>query len=178
MELDKRIKDIGTIQTILQHDVNCIGRKGYFFDEFVDTKDLSRCCCYGELIEIDFGRDQNDLCFKAKLENGNTNFFRFFISENDLKPIEKKYRPYSLEEFSNIFKAGDLIVFRMKNDDEVKCGMFTGYITDVERIDDKTPGACEVMLGIFHYSLFSLFEDFERFYNGRWWPFGIEVKEE
>ena len=59
----------------------------------------------------------------------------------------------------------------------IKCAMFTGYITDVERIDDKTPGACEVMLGIFHYSLFSLFEDFERFYNGRWWSFGTEVKE-
>ena len=93
------------------------------------------------------------------------------------KEPEKKYRPYSLEEFSNIFKVGDLIVFRMKNDDEVKCAMFTGYITDVERIDDKTPGAFEVMLGIFHYSLFSLFEDFEWFYNGRWKPFGILSEE-
>lgn len=55
--------------------------------------------------------------------------------------------------------------------------MFTGYMTDVDRIDDKTPGACEVMLGIFHYSLFSLFEDFELFYNGEWQPFGIEVEE-
>ena len=75
---------------------------------------------------------------------------------------------------SLIFKVGDLIVFKGKGCcDEVKVAMFTGYITDVERIDDKTPGACEVMLGIFHYSLFSLFEDFERFYNGRWWPFGV-----
>lgn len=177
MKLDKRIKDISTIQTILQHDVNCIGCKGYFFDEFVDIKDLSLCCRYGELIEIDFARNQNDLCFKAKVKSGNTNFFRFFISEADLKPVEKKYRPYSLEEFSNIFKVGDLIVFRMKNYDEVKCAMFTGYITDVERIDDKTPGAVELMLGCFHYSLFSLFEDFERFYNGRWWPFGKECEE-
>lgn len=176
MELDKRIKDISTIQTILQHDVNCIGCKGYFFDQFVDTQDLSRCC-YGQLVNITTDCHDNDLCFKAELKNGNTNFFRFFISEADLKPVEKKYRPFSLEEFSNIFKAGDLIVFRMKNYDEVKCAMFTGYITDVERIDDKTPGACEVMLGIFHYSLFDLFKDFERFYNGRWWPFGTEVKE-
>ena len=177
MELDKRIKDISTIQTILQHDVNCIGCKGYFFDEFVDTKDLSEYCCYGELIEIDFGRDQNDLCFKAKLENGNTNFFRFFIPETDLKPIEKKYRPYSLEEFLENFGMGDQIVFRIKNADDIKVAMFTGYITDVERIDDKTPGACEIMLGSFHYSLFSLFEDFERFYNGRWKPFGVLDKE-
>ena len=176
MELDKRIKDISTIQTILQHDVNCIGCKGYFFDEFVQTKDLSKCR-YGELIDITTHDDRNDLCFKAEYEEELVGFYRFFISEDDLKPVEKKYRPYSLEEFSNIFKVGDLIVFKMKNDDEVKCAMFTGYLTDVERIDDKTPGACEVMLGIFHYSLFSLFEDFERFYNGRWWPFGVLDKE-
>ena len=176
MELDKRIKDISTIQTILQHDVNCIGCKGYFFDEFVQTKDLSKCR-YGELIDITTHDDRNDLCFKAEYEEELVGFYRFFISEDDLKPVEKKYRPYSLEEFSNIFKVGDLVVFRYKDSDEVKCAMFTGYITDVERIDDKTPGACEVMLGIFHYSLLDLFKDFERFYNGRWWSFGTEVKE-
>ena len=176
MELDKRIKDISTIQTILQHDVNCIGCKGYFFDEFVQTKDLSKCR-YGELIDITTHDDRNDLCFKAEYEEELVGFYRFFISEDDLKPVEKKYRPYSLEEFSNIFKVGDLVVFRYKDSDEVKCAMFTGYITDVERIDDKTPGACEVMLGIFHYSLFSLFEECERFYNGRWWPFGVLVEE-
>ena len=176
MELDKRIKDISTIQTILQHDVNCIGCKGYFFDEFVQTKDLSKCR-YGELIDITTHDDRNDLCFKAEYEEELVGFYRFFISEDDLKPVEKKYKPYSLEEFSNIFKVGDLVVFRYKDSDEVKCAMFTGYITDVERIDDKTPGACEVMLGIFHYSLLDLFKDFERFYNGRWWSFGTEVKE-
>lgn len=178
MKLDKRIKDIGTIQTILHYDVNCIGCKGYFFDEFVDIKDLSRCCRYGELVNITTDCHDNDLCFKAKLKNGNTNFFRFFISENDLKPVEKKYRPFSLEEFLENFGMGDRIVFRTKNADDVKCAMFTGYITDVERIDDKTPGACEVMLGVFHYSLFSLFEDFEQFYNGRWKPFGVLVEDE
>ena len=176
MELDKRIKDISTIQTILQHDVNCIGCKGYFFDEFVQTKDLSKCR-YGELIDITTHDDRNDLCFKAEYEEELVGFYRFFISEDDLKPVEKKYKPYSLEEFSNIFKVGDLVVFRYKDSDEVKCAMFTGYITDVDRIDDKTPGACEVMLGIFHYSLLDLFKDFERFYNGRWWSFGTEVKE-
>ena len=60
MELDKRIKDISTIQTILQHDVNCIGCKGYFFDEFIQTKDLSKCR-YGELIDITTHDDRNDI---------------------------------------------------------------------------------------------------------------------
>ena len=176
MELDKRIKDIGTIQTILRYDVNCIGCKGYFFDEFVQTKDLSKCR-YGELIDITTHDDRNDLCFKVEYEEGLVSFYRFFIPESDLT-IEKKYRPYSLEEFLKIFDVGDQIKFKSKDNGEVKCAMFTGYITDVERIDDKTPGACEVMLGIFHYSLYSLFEDFELFYNGKWQPFGVVDKEE
>ena len=172
MELDKRIKDISTIQTILQYDVNCIGCKGYFFDEFVQTKDLSKCR-YGELIDITTHDDRNDLCFKAEYEEGLVGFYRFFIPEDDLKPVEKKYRPFSLEEFFNIFEVGDLIVFKMKNTDEVKCAMFTGYITDVERIDDKTPGAVELMLGCFHYSLLDLFKDYELFFEDKWQPFGV-----
>lgn len=171
LELDKRIKSIDDIQTILRYDVNCIGCKGYFFDEFVDTKDLSKCR-YGELENII--TDNNDLCFKEKPKNGNTFFYRFFIPEADLKPVEKKYRPFSLEEFLKIFHVGNLIHFRRKNDDEVKVAMFTGYITDVDRIDDKTPGAVELMLGIFHYSLFSLFDEgFEVFFENKWQPFGI-----
>ena len=86
MELDKRIKDIGTIQTILQHDVNCIGCKGYFFDEFIQTKDLSKCR-YGELIDITTHDDRNDLCFKAEYKEGLVGFYRFFIPESDLKKI-------------------------------------------------------------------------------------------
>jgi len=172
MGLDKRIKDIGTIQTILRYDVNCIGCKGYFFDEFVQTKDLSKCR-YGELIDITTHDDRNDLCFKAEYEEGLVGFYRFFIPEDHLKPVEKKYRPYTLEEFSNIFKVGDLVVFRYKDSDEVKCAMFTGYITDVDRIDDKNPGSCELMLGCFHYSLLSLFEECELFLNGKWLPFGV-----
>ena len=51
--------------------------------------------------------------------------------------------------------------------------MFTGYITDVDRIDDKNPGSCELMLGCFHYSLLSLFEKCELFLDGEWQPFGV-----
>ena len=177
MELDKRIKALTDIQSVTNgcHDWEFMTKKGYFANSIFDFKDLKRTCVYGEYA----GWREHNQCFLCE-QTGDQAYFTYFLPEDSLLPEEKpekKYRPYSLEEFSNIFKAGDLIVFRMKNDDEVKCGMFTGYLTDVERIDDKTPGACEVMLGIFHYSLFSLYEDFERFYNGRWYPFGIEVKE-
>lgn len=180
MELDKRIKALTDIQSVTDgcHDWQFMTKKGYFAESITDFENLKKCV-YAEYI----GYREHERCFHYWDEKDGedyTHYARYFIPEDSLLPEEKpekKYRPYSLEEFSNIFKAGDLIVFRMKNADDVKCAMFTGYITDVERIDDKTPGACEVMLGIFHYSLFSLFEDFEQFYNGRWYPFGIEVEE-
>ena len=174
MKLDKRIKDRTGIQTCISFDKKYIGKKGFFFDEFCQLIDLKAKCCYGTLIDINETDVANDLCFKATSDKTGYNcFFRFFIPEDHLKPVEKKYRPYTLEEFSNIFKVGDLVVFRYKDSDEVKCAMFTGYITDVDRIDDKNPGSCELMLGCFHYSLLSLFEECELFLNGKWLPFGV-----
>ena len=118
MELDKRIKDISTIQTILRYDVNCIGYKGYFFDEFVKTKDLSKCR-YGELVDITTHDDRNDLCFKAEYEEGLVGFYRFFIPEADLKPVEKKYRPYTMKEFLREYSIGESIFkIRDKRDPE------------------------------------------------------------
>ena len=180
MKLDKRIKALTDIQSVTNgcHDWQFMTKKGYFAESITDFENLKKCV-YAEYI----GYREHERCFHYWDEKDGkdyTHYARYFIPEDSLLPEvkpEKKYRPYSLEEFLNIFHVGDLIHFRRKNDDEVKVAMFTGYITDVERIDDKTPGACEVMLGVFHYSLFSLFEDFEQFYNGRWWSFGTEVKE-
>lgn len=171
MELDKRIiegkKPLDCFDAENSELIKpFLNKEGYF------SNNLENFClldgCFKRLLSNVFKERKS--CFTD--DEGRD--WKFFLPVEWVKESEKKYRPYSLEEFSNIFKVGDLIVFKGKGCcDEVKVAMFTGYITDVERIDDKTPGACEVMLGIFHYSLFSLFEDFERFYNGRWWPFGV-----
>ena len=181
MNLDKRIKALTDIQSVTDgcHDWELMNKKGYFANRIADFKDLSKCT-YGEYVEY----REHDQCFLCEIDHYDGTFdhtyYGYFIPEDALKPEEKpekRYRPFSLEEFLEIFGIGDQIVFRVKNADDIKCAMFTGYITDVERIDDKTPGACEVMLGVFHYSLLDLFKDFERFYNGRWWPFGALDKE-
>jgi len=172
MELDKRIKDIGTIQTILRYDVNCIGCKGYFFDEFVDIKDLSRCCRYGELVNITTDCHENDLCFKAKLKS-DTNFFRFFISEDDLKPVEKKYRAFTLAEWIDQHEIGEVIHYRDKDYKQEFCVMYSGYIIDEgEDIQDiRTIG--RIMLINMGYLLQELFERYEICVNGEWQPFGV-----
>ena len=181
LELNERINDIEDIKTVITADEKDVGKMGYFANSIHLFKNLEGLdgIKYGKLIylsDLNYGGDKSDKCFVCS----NHWAYRYFIPEDVLKPEEpeKKYRPYSLEEFLKIFDIGDQIDFKGKGCcDEVKVAMFTGYITDVERIDDKTPGACEIMLGTFHYSLLDLFKDFERFYNGRWWPFGIEVKE-
>ena len=171
MELDKRIKEGKRPLTCfdLKEAEEYVGKKCYISNEYDFFRDLDftqqKILNGVEDCETPFHYDSDKQA-------------EFCLPCDWVKEPEKKYRPYSLEEFLEIFDVGDQIEFRYKDTDDVKHAMFTGYITDVKRIDDKTPGACEVMLGIFHYSLLDLFKDFERFYNGRWWPFGTEVKDE
>ena len=171
MELDKRIKDIGTIQTILQHDVNCIGCKGYFFDEFIQTKDLSKCR-YGELIDITTHDDRNDLCFKAEYEEGLVGFYRFFIPEADLKPVEKKYRAFSLTEWIEQHKIGEVIHYRNKSEGIEFRLMYMGYAHGIGK-NIKDVGVGAVTLGLASYTLDYLFEECEIEIDGKWQPFGV-----
>ena len=164
MELDERIKDISTIQTILQHDVNCIGCKGYFFDEFIQTKDLSKCR-YGELIDITTHDDRNDLCFKAEYEEGLVGFYRFFIPEADLKPVEKKYRAFSLAEWIEHHEIGEVIHYRSKSEGIEAHVMYMGTY------HHKNKGT--IVLGVASYTLDCLFEEFEIEIDGKWQPFGV-----
>ena len=179
LKLDKRIKSIDDIQTILHFDVNCIGCKGYFFDEFVDTQDLSQCR-YGELVDII--TDNHDLCFKVRDKNENTLFFRFFIPESDLKPIEKKYRPYSLNEFLKEHEIGDKITYRtcrFKESKEQKFIRYKAMICGYQIMEGEanTPGKGFINLGGFWVSLQVMFDDFETpnsyLYPEVWQPFGI-----
>lgn len=172
MELDKRIKDIDTIRTILKHNSNDIGRKGYFFDEFIQTKDLSKCR-YGELIDITTHDDRNDLCFKAGYEEGLVCFYRFFIPEADLKPVEKKYRAFTLAEWVNQHEIGEVIHFRNKDYKQEFYAMYVGYVIDNGEDIQDTRTTGRIMLMTWAYFLENLFEDYEIEMNGEWQPFGV-----
>jgi len=172
-ELDDRINSIDDIQTILCNNNDFVGCKGYFFDEFVQTKDLSKCR-YGELIDITTHDDRNDLCFKAEYEEGLVGFYRFFIPEKLLKPVEKKYRPYALAEWIDQHEIGEVITFRNRQGQEFHV-MYTGYVIDngEEDIQDiRTTG--RIMLINIGYFLENLFKDYEICVNGEWKPFGME----
>lgn len=136
-KLDDRIKSIDDIQTIVCNNRGFIGCKGFFFDVFVKTKDLTKCH-YGTLVDID--GDSDDHCFKARDKNGNDliGYYRFFIPEKLLKPIKKKYRPFSLAEWIGQHTIGDVIRYRCKSQKIELCHVYVGYAYGIGT-DIKTP---------------------------------------
>lgn len=166
-KLDKRINSIDDIQTIICNNLGFIGCKGFFFDNFVQTKDLTKCK-YGTLVDIDVV-DNDDHCFKARDENGNdfVGYYRFFIPEDALKSIEKKYRPYNISEFVNQYSLGDEIIVRLKDKESISHKLFVEYDEDDE--DDDM-----VCLGSVWYDLIELYDSFEIYTGEGWKPFGVE----
>ena len=176
MELDKRIKDRTGIQTCISFDKKYIGKKGFFFDEFCQLIDLKAKCCYGTLIDINETDVANDLCFKATSDKTGYNcFFRFFIPEDALNPVEpeKKYRPYTLAEWVDKHEIGEVIHFRDKDYKQECCVMYSGYIIDNGEDIEDTRTTGRIMLINIGYFVENLFKDYEICINGEWQPFGV-----
>lgn len=174
-KLDDRIKSIDDIQTIIHNDHGFIGCKGYFFDYFVQTKDLTKCH-YGTLVDIDDNNDGDDHCFKARDENGNERigYERFFIPDSLLRPIEKTYRPLTKDEFLRMFNNGvfgQWITMKSVVTENEYYMQITGCFTSELDI-------VYVCLGSLHFSLADLFKDFQwKDSDGNWRVFGVEVKD-
>ena len=168
MELDKRFKVLpfccfGTEKKVV---TNHIGKKGYFANDIDFFKSID-LCEYGTLEKI--------YCDEAKSfqMREKTTSFRFFIPECFVKPKEKQYRPFTLNEFLHIYELGDIVTFRCKYNDHRYAGIVTGYETDKE--GDKAI----IHIGCYSYLLSVLFTDYERINSeeGKWVPFGVEVEE-
>lgn len=168
-ELDDRIKSIDDIQTIVCNNNDFVGCEGYFFDEFIQTKDLTKCD-YGTLININ--GESNDLCFKVRDENG-IGYYRFFIPEKLLKPVEKKYRAFTLAEWIDQHEIGEVIRFRNTCNQEFNV-MYLGYILDTNDDIQDTRTKGQIMFVSTPYTLQELFERYEICINGEWKPFGVE----
>lgn len=172
-KLDDRIKSIDDIQTIVCNNQGFIGCKGFFFDQLVQTKDLTKCR-YGTLVDIDIN-DTDDHCFKARDENGNelVGYYRFFLPESLLKEV--KYRPLNKDEFLRMLNNGvfgQWITMKSVVTENEYYMQFTGCFTSELDI-------VYVCLGSLHFSLENLFKDFQwKDSDGNWRVFGVEVKEE
>ena len=128
------------------------------------------------------------LCEQA----GDKAYFSYFLPEDSLLPEEKpekKYRPYSLNEFLNEHEIGDKITYRTvrfeKSVEEQEPfirnkAMICGY--QIMEGEANTPGKGFINLGGIWVSLQVMFDDYETpnsyLYPEVWEPFGVKENEE
>ena len=162
MELDKKIK----VKKI--------------FDVFSDIEEVKKY--YGkEVYCADFIENFSNL----KLYTNKTQLKTFFPQE--CKPFlcggrqhryvlpcefveqEKQYRAYTIDDFLEKFHLNDGIILRPKNHRSLEFNVvYNGYSVDTYSNEIK------LYLGSGTYTLAELFQSYERFYIGRWVPFGVE----
>lgn len=173
MKLDSRI--------ILQTDIlTCfdteragqfIGEKGYFSNDLRCFENL-QSCKNGTLTAIIC--DKTDEGY-AYLQDNNR-YQDFFIPESSLKPVKKKFRPYTVMEFGEKFTVGRPIKFRKKGEvGNERYLILNGYShrqVNGERIT-------YIYIGPNPYTLDDLFEGYEWqvHYTEDFEPFGVEVEE-
>lgn len=168
MKLDSRIilqTDILTCFDI-ERAKGVIGQIGYFADDLYRFDDL-RYCDYGTLTDV---RDsQSGGVFHRRDADS---YQWFFIPESILKPKEKekKWRPFTLDEFRARFPLLSLVTYRTIGEDSVHTECFTGYEYKNEQKTAKVN-----LGGEMHYALEVLFTACElKDEDGKWTPFGIE----
>lgn len=167
MELDKRIKSINDIQSVLNSTKDSEGKVGYLAKSIRDFKDLSKCK-YGT-VDV-YRKDDKCFCHFMKFSSGiYTTWYPYFIPEDDLLPKEpeKKYRAYTLKEFIGDVNLGLEPWIRMRpvgTNKECKF-LYTGY--------QETEVGEYICLGCYQFDFISLFKNYEIYINGEWQPFGV-----
>ena len=153
----------GTNEMIAIHD------KGYFSDDIRAFSDLESCV-YGELVEL---ASLSDIPYACKVKSSDKIFYSFYIPECNLKPAEKKLRPYTFMEFDEKFTVGRPIKFRKKGmEGYERYLILDGYIHEQRK--DKT--FTYIYIGSVGYALQELFEEYEwqEHYTEDFKPFGVE----
>ena len=179
MKLDPRIKSVSDILTCfdIERAKRLIRKKGFFANSIDCFRAGEPHCVYGTLLNVFDTPDQADPF--QKREDGD--LYSFFLPESSLKPEEKKpdekkYRPYTPEEFCDKFQVGQPVKFRKKDDGESEQDLILHGLW-YERRDGKT--IAYARLGSHLYALDELFNDFEwrALFKRDFQPFGVEVEE-
>jgi hypothetical protein len=92
-----------------------------------------------------------------------------YVLPCDFVEQEKQYRAFTISEWCEKFHFGDSIILRPKNHKSLEFHVvYNGYAVDTGSNEIK------LYLGCGLYTLLELFQSYERFYLGRWYPFGVE----
>lgn len=170
LELDKRIESLSDIFNFsdVQNAKQFIGQKGYFTNNIYGFGNI-QSCLYGTLIHVFPNNCFPNNIFRRKEDGA---YYEFFIPESFLKPKEKKYRPYTLEEFQKIFTIGQPIKFRFIGINTEKTLLLIGYEIFYEDNNPET----YILIGYETFKLDELLEEYEWQEPGSnvWKPFGVE----
>ena len=171
MKLDPRIKSIDFIRCFNTNNYDCLGKFGYFtkFVENFDDLDKIRKGVCGF---------KDGSCFP--FYEGDQSF-QFFIPEFSLKPKEKNYRPYTLNEFLDKYTVCANIRIRQRDRTYQYFGKLIGYGFPTDPNTGKQNGDNDaiVCIGGYSFKLTELFTDYEQYDNMKdiWVPCGVEVEE-
>lgn len=178
MKLDERFKILpfccfGTDKRVV---TNHIGKKGYFSNTISSFSDIN-LCKYGTLgCILDESEPEEPFYMEEnKLSYG------YFIPECFVKPKEKKYRPYTLNEFLDKYIVCANIRIRQRDRACQYFGKLIGYQfpTDPNTGKQKGDNDAIVCIGGYNFKLTELFTDYEQYDNMKdiWVPCGVEVEE-
>ncbi len=168
MKLDKRIKEGKRPLTCFDVEIanQFIGKKGYFshyIDNYADLKNtvLGTLGSTGDTFHESF------CCTEETFDNY---YYEFFLPAEWVKEPKKKYRPFSLNEFTELYAISDVVTYRIKDCEVIEQSMFIGCQSSN---DGDTPGNGYVVIGNCKYSLKELFNNYELQYLNHWQPFGV-----
>ena len=166
MELDKRIIDGKKPLTCfdIEEAKQYIGKECYFTNTYCTFEDLHRIP-KGELQYVSDDKDASDPYKTACY------YYPFCLPCEWVKEPEKKYRPFSLNEFIELYAIGDVVTYRIKDCEVIEQSMLIGFLSSG---DEDAPGNSCVIIGNHKYGLKELFNNYELQYQAHWQPFGIE----
>lgn len=179
-KMDKRIRKVTDIKTPFSEDFeelsNYIGFNAYGADDVNCFHDLD--ACYSGTLKRVYDDDSGFPFIISSSKEVHP--FRYMILEKDLEPknkTEKKYRPFTMEEFNDLVEFGEFVSYRQKDKAHTYCVMYVGnqYISETE----DNPQEDMVGLGPYYHSFEELLTDYEWLPadQDKWVPFGVEVEE-
>ena len=175
MELDKRFKVLPFCCFNAERCEKYINNlKGYFANRISCFSDINSCK-YGTLESV--LDDQQESFYMSETEES----FSFFIPECFVKPKEKQYRPYTLNEFLDKYTVCANIRIRQRDRTYQYFGKLIGYGFPTDPNTGKQNGDSDaiVCIGGYSFKLTELFTDYEQYDNMKdiWVPCGVEVEE-
>ena len=153
-----------------------LNKEGYFSNYLENFRFLNKCP--KRFLSNVFKENKNS--FKAYVEGCDGGYWEFFLPKEWVKELEKKYRPFSIEDWKLKHSIGETVLYRSKvidHGDRYEAEvMYLGYIKPLDGITDEV-GAGELVLGKNSHSLQYLFDNYEMWVDGNWKPFGVEIEE-